>query len=279
MVSISSAERLYIAEGIAQNIRNDGRSRMDYRHFGITLGVIPHANGSARLLLDTTDILVGVNLEIGEPDSARPKEGMIYCSVECTASASSDFEGKGGMDLNVVLSGQLRNLILHSHAIDLTTLCIIPGQTCWVLYVDALVLNSAGSLLDAIALCTKAALSNTLVPKTTVVEGKVDGTKDFEVNDDIYETIPFNHENVGLAVSLTKVGNWFIVDASEEEESCMATRITVCIDKTGNICGMSKAGPGAVAPAALGEMLHSAVAIGKDLHERLEAALEACAST
>lgn len=278
MVSISSAERQYIAEGIAQNIRNDGRSRMDYRHFGITLGVIPHANGSARLLLDTTDILVGINLEIGEPDSAKPKEGMIYCSVECTASASADYEGKGGMDLNVVLAAQLRNLILHSHSIDLQSLCIIPGQTCWVLYVDAMVMNSAGSLLDAISLCTKAALSDTLVPQTTVVEGKVEGTKDFEVNDDVYEAIPFNHDKVGLAVSLTKVGNWFIVDASEEEESCMATRITVCVDKSGNICGMSKAGPGAVAPSALGEMLRSAVTIGKDLHLRLENALEACVS-
>jgi exosome complex RNA-binding protein Rrp42 (RNase PH superfamily) len=58
--------------------------------------------------------------------------------------------------------------MLHSHAIDLEALCIIPGQKCWVLYIDALVLDSAGSLLDAISLCTKAALSDTVTPAVTV---------------------------------------------------------------------------------------------------------------
>ena len=32
-----------------------------------------------------------------------PDQGQIKCSVECTTSASADFEGRGGKDLNVML--------------------------------------------------------------------------------------------------------------------------------------------------------------------------------
>jgi hypothetical protein len=85
-------------------VRLDGRARMDYRFFNIVTGnklvaairlaaarscgfasisgVIPHANGSARLKLDSTEVLVGVNLEIGQPDADAPESGRVVCSVE-----------------------------------------------------------------------------------------------------------------------------------------------------------------------------------------------------
>lgn len=273
MLSISSYERTFIEEGIAQNVRNDGRGRMDYRHFDVKTGAVPHANGSARLQLDTTDILVGVNLEIGQPDPDKPTLGKIVCSVECTTSASAAFEGRGANDLNVTLAGQLEKILLNSQAFDLASLCIIPGQTCWVLYVDALVLDSAGSLLDAIALCSKAALMDTLVPAIRVVKGDSEGELDIDVDDDPYTALPLVHDKVGVCVSLTKVGSYFIVDASLEEEECMATRISVTVSKKGNICGVHKTGPGGISPSALGEMMSSARKIGLTLHERLESVL------
>jgi hypothetical protein len=58
---------------------------------------------AARLQLDTTDVLVGINLEIGEPTMEAPGHGRVQCSVECTTSASAEFEGRGGQDLNVAL--------------------------------------------------------------------------------------------------------------------------------------------------------------------------------
>jgi exosome complex component RRP42 len=132
--------------------------------------------------------------------------------------------------------------MLHSHAIDLEALCIIPGQKCWVLYIDALVLDSAGSLLDAISLCTKAALSDTVTPAVTVVQGDGPDDKDIDVSDDPFECKPFTHDDVGLCVSLTKVGPAFIADASLEEEQCMAMRITTTVTKDGRVGGVHKDG-------------------------------------
>lgn len=245
---------------------------MDYRHFSVKKGVIPHANGSAQLQLDTTDVLVGINLEIGEPSPDTPGRGRVCCSVECTTSASAEFEGRGAQDMNVVLSEQLETMMVHSNAIDLEGLCIIPGQTCWVLYIDALVLDCAGSLLDAISLCTRAALGDTLMPAVTVVQGDKSNELEIEVNDDPYEAKPLDLEKVGLCVSLTKVGPCFIADACLEEEQCMAMRISVTVDRQGRIGGVDKMGAGGLAPSGLSEMLRSARKIGLELHRQLDAA-------
>lgn len=40
-------------------------------------------------------------------------------------------------------------------AMDLQSLCVLPGKTCWVLHIDGLVLNADGSVLDALSLATK----------------------------------------------------------------------------------------------------------------------------
>lgn len=41
MGAISAAEVSYIEGGIAQNLRSDGRGRLDFRNIAITTGVIP----------------------------------------------------------------------------------------------------------------------------------------------------------------------------------------------------------------------------------------------
>ena len=39
--------------------------------------------------------------------------------------------------------------------VDLSTLSIVSGKTCWVLYVDALLLNIGGNLHDALSVAAK----------------------------------------------------------------------------------------------------------------------------
>jgi exosome complex component RRP42 len=49
--------------------------------------------------------------------------------------------------------------------LDPTTLCVVPGKACWVVYVDALVLNEGGNVLGALSLAVRAALAATRIPK------------------------------------------------------------------------------------------------------------------
>jgi len=124
-------------------------------------GIVSQTNGSARIILDGTDVLVGIKVEIGEPEPLAHDQGRISVSVECCPSASPEFEGRGAEELNIELSRVIERLLTESKAIDMKKLCLVPGRQCWVIYIDALVLDSAGNLFDAISMTTRAALFNT----------------------------------------------------------------------------------------------------------------------
>lgn len=62
---LGAAEKHYIAQGIQQNIRLDGRTCSDFRPIELQLGVVEQASGSARLRMGATDVIVGVKVTAG----------------------------------------------------------------------------------------------------------------------------------------------------------------------------------------------------------------------
>jgi len=269
---LSAAERAYIQQGIEQNVRYDGRARLDYRPFSVQLDAVPTANGSARIKLDNTDVTVAVKVEIQEPGYSTPSQGSIVCSVDCSPSVSLEYEGLGSQNVNTQLSCDLERILCDSHTIDLKQLCIIPGKQVWVLYVDALVLDSGGNVLDALFLAAKAALKHTKIPAVDVVEGDKVGELQIAVSDDPFESksLTLDNDKIPICVSLVKIGSCVVVDPCIDEESCMAARITVALNRVGNICGIHKAGNGGVAPAAMKEMIKWARRIGAMLLDQLD---------
>lgn len=113
-------------------------------------GIVTHANGSARLCLANTDILVGVKAEIDVPIPERHDEGKIEFFVDCSANATPEFEGRGGEELAMEISNTLQKAYQSGLAFDLKRLCILPRLRSWKLYVDILVSKSfclCGSVL------------------------------------------------------------------------------------------------------------------------------------
>ena len=71
-----------------------------------------------------------------------------------------DMQGRGGEQWGAELTAALQQCFGGSPsgagaAFPPSSLGIIPGRTCWVLYVDAVVLAADGAVLDALALATK----------------------------------------------------------------------------------------------------------------------------
>lgn len=62
-----------------------------------------------------------------------------FLRANSSANATPEFEGRGGEDLALELSDTLTNAYESPLAFDLRSLCILPGQHCWKLYVDILV--------------------------------------------------------------------------------------------------------------------------------------------
>lgn len=117
-MSSSLAEQEYCTACVKHGIRLDGREPCDFRPIELELGLIAQANGSARLHLGSTDVLVGVKVEVGVPDSSRPDCGRVQVTVECSACASPDYEVgslhgsqavwvAGKRDMSLVLSEEL----------------------------------------------------------------------------------------------------------------------------------------------------------------------------
>lgn len=259
MGAISAAEVSYIEGGIAQNLRSDGRGRLDFRNIAITTGVIPQANGSSRCKVGGTDVMVSVKAELGNPPKGRPSHGGMQIKVECSPTANPEFEGRGGEELSLELTRGLERSFLggpngSGAAIDLSTLRIVDGKTCWVLCIDGLVLSSDGNLLDALSIAVKAALRNTGLPKVEVVAGGAED-EDPEIEVDDEESSQLYVSNAPVIITLTKVGKSYFVDATAEEESHMRSAVSVAVNRKGVVCGVTKRGGEGLEPSTIIDMI------------------------
>ena len=272
MLKISQGEREYLIQGVEKGLRNDGRGVLQQRPFSLTVGSLGQANGSCSLQLAGTDVLVGIKFEIVEPDQDRPSEGRLEIKVECCPSASPEFEGRGAADLNAELELSLRRLLLSPGALSLQKLCIVPGQYCWQLFVDALVLDSDGNLFDALSMACRAALADAKLPKLNILsEGN---TVEIQISDDPSEMEMLDVSTVPVNVTLTKIGSQFVVDPCLEEELCQSTRLTVAVNSKGNTLAIQKGGRGGILPTTLQVMLQTARKIGVEMITSLDQAID-----
>ncbi|WZY96118.1 hypothetical protein YC2023_068447 [Brassica napus] len=91
MVACSVGEQHFLKGGIAQELRTDGRKRLAYRHTYVETGVIPQANGSARVRIGGTDVIASVKAEIGRPSSLQPDKGKVAVFIDCSPTAEPTF--------------------------------------------------------------------------------------------------------------------------------------------------------------------------------------------
>ncbi|KAK7601834.1 hypothetical protein V9T40_009275 [Parthenolecanium corni] len=269
-VVLSDAEKTFIWDGVEVNLRNDGRKRNDYRPMELETDVVTHASGSARLRLANTDILVGVKAEIDVPSSETPTIGKIEFFIDCSANATPTFEGRGGEDLASEISSALQKAY---DILPLNDLCIVPNLSCWKLYVDILILECGGNLYDAVSLAVKSALFNTQIPK---VKAKyIDGVNvDLQLSDDLFECWKLDVSKAPCLVTLCKIGEFFVVDPTVEEEACSNGSIVVSVTHKGSITSIFKIGEGSFHRNAICEAIKFAGVIGCELNETLKLSLE-----
>ncbi|KAJ8041464.1 Exosome complex exonuclease RRP42 [Holothuria leucospilota] len=269
---LSDGEKTFIIHGVLDNLRNDGRTCENYRQIEVECGVVSNTSGSSRLRLSNTEVLVGIKAEMGQPKPQSPKTGFLEFFVDFSANASPEFEGRGGNDLSEDMSTRFAEVFQTNNILDFESLCIIPGQCCWVLYIDIVLLECGGNLLDAMSLAVKAALANTRIPKVTVLRDS-EGGEDIEVSDDPdgYHTLEIS--KVPLFVTLSKIGQKHVVDATLEEEACCSASLVVSVNSSGDFTGMVKKGSSSLSNDSIHDMLVTAKKVGIQLHKGLDTLL------
>ncbi|GMH30343.1 hypothetical protein Nepgr_032186 [Nepenthes gracilis] len=279
MVGLSIGEKHFIKGGIAQDLRCDGRKRLSYRPLYVETGVIPQANGSARVRMGGTDVIASVKAELGKPSRLQPDKGKVSIYVDCSPLSTPLFQGRGGEELSAELSVALQLCLLGGKSgagagIDLSSLCIIDGKICWDLYIDGLVVSSNGNLLDALGAAIKAALSNTGIPKVHVAAAASnDEQPEVDISDE--EFSQFDISLVPVIVTLTKVGRHYIVDATTEEESQMSSAVSVSVNRKGHICGLSKRGGAGLDPSIILDMISVAKHVSEQFTNQLDSEIAA----
>lgn len=273
MLQISASEQQYVAEGIAADVRADGRPRLAYRSLAVETSLLAQSNGSARVTLEHsgTDVLASVKLEVTAPRPEAPDAGVVTVAVSCSPSVSAKLAGRAAEELNVELSQQLTRLLCS--AADLSSYCIVPGESVWGIFVDVVVFESTGNLPDLISMAVYAALNDTVFPAVRLV-GVEGEDRTIEVETDPAVGKRMAAAQWPLCVTLCKVGAHFITDPMLEEELCMTAQMSVAVDPSGNVCGVQKSGTGAIDMREMQSMVDEACARSKELFKELQAALQ-----
>ncbi|MFB0567850.1 MAG: exosome complex protein Rrp42 [Candidatus Bathyarchaeia archaeon] len=232
---VARVKQKRIAQLISLGKRLDERGLTDYREAQVEVGVIEKAEGSARVRLGRTEVLVGIKIEIGEPFSDVPNKGVLTVNAELVPLASPTFESGPPNENAIELARVVDRGIRESEAIDIEKLCIEPGKKVFIVFVDVYVLNYDGNLIDASALAALAALLNTKVFNYEVKEGEVQIKPG-------YKSLPIH--NYPIAVTFAKINDKLVVDPWLEEEQVMEARLTMTIEKDGKICALQKGGDG-----------------------------------
>lgn len=270
--SLCEEERAFLKRGVHVGIRADGREAMARRPQYLQTHVVSNAHGSARVRTGMdeheTDVLVGIRADIGAPLAKAPDQGVIIFSVDCTASASPEFEGRGAEEVNVLLECVLSQMLLGNGAIDLQQLCIQKGSRCWVLSIDVCVLMANGSLIDCCGLAVKAALMSASLPRITLSEQTAaDGTtvEDLSVSEDPFDAVPLNAEGVPVICTVAKIGAKCIVDTTVQEEAVSSCCMHISIDHEGTIFGMRLTGDQGIDPESIETMIEVARETGSQM--------------
>ena len=249
---IATLKKDYIYNLMVKGKRQDGRGFKDFRDIKLETNVIIKAEGSAKVTLGETQVLVGVKLQTGTPFPDSQDEGVIITNLELNPIASPAYEPGPPKEEAIEMARVVDRGIRESGAIDVKKLCIAAGESVWIVFIDVHVLNDDGNLIDASCLAAIAALMTTSVPN------KQQG---------IGENIPLAMTEIPVGVTLAKIGSKLMIDPSLDEEAVCDTKLTVVSSSDGSVAGMQKMGPAPFTEAEVMEAIDMAREKAAELRE------------
>jgi exosome complex component RRP42 len=224
----------HILDLAGEGRRLDGRGPDDYRPVSIEPGFVVSADGSALVRLGETMALAGIKLEVGKPFPDTPNAGVLTTNAELIPLSSPTFEPGPPQPGAIEVSRVVDRAIRAAETIDLTKLCVSPGEKSWVCYVDIHILGHDGNLIDAALLAAVSALSASIVP-----------AKRFGVGESDY---PLEIHHVPIETTFVRLGDTLVVDPTFDEEHAAQGRLTIATDESGRIVAMQKGLIGAFSP-------------------------------
>lgn len=250
---ISEIRKDFIYNLILKGERADGRNFDQYREISIERDVIKKAEGSALVKLGSSQVLVGIKMQPGEPFPDSPNRGVIITNAELVPLASPTFEPGPPNEIGIELARVVDRGVRESKAVDLEALCIVPGKQVWIIFIDVHILDDCGNILDAASLGAIAALLTTKVPASK-----------FGLGDDFMLPV----KDIPIATTAIEFNDVLMFDPGVDEEAIANTKLTVITTANGDICGMQKSGTGVLKPEQIYRIVDIACEKAKEIREK-----------
>ncbi len=247
---------------LKQGRRLDGRALEEMRPLEIETGVIPKANGSARVRLGNTEVITGVKVQPDKPFPDLGDKGILICTAEILPLADPHVEPGPPNEDVIELARVVDRGIRETEMIDLHQLVLVENKSVVGIFIDSSVIDSAGNLFDACSYASVAAVLSSTIPK-------------YEIKDDaptLVEGVTSKPPVKTLPVSVTmaRIGDYIIVDPTKDEEACMDARITITTNSQGNICALQKGGENGFTVEQLLKCSELALSVGTKIRKRFE---------
>ncbi|VVB94704.1 Exosome complex component Rrp42 [uncultured archaeon] len=250
---IAELRKDYIYNLMIKGEREDGRTFNQYREITIDTNVIDKAEGSARVKIGDTHVVVGVKIQPGTPFPDTPDQGVIITNLELIPLASPVFEAGPPREDAIELARVTDRGVRESGALDLSKLCITPGEKVWMVFIDVHVLDDGGNIMDASALGAIAALMTAKLPASR-----------FGLGDD--SVVPLR--DVPVSVTAVEIGGSIMLDPSMDEESIAGTKLTVTSNQAGELSAMQKSGVHPLTTEQINYIVDIAIEKAKEIREK-----------
>lgn len=255
-----------IKQYLAKGKRFDDRKPEDFRKIEIETGVSKKAEGSAKVRIGKTEVIVGVKMDVMTPYPDSANKGNLIVSAELTPLSSERFEN-GPPKFEAVEIGRLTDrAIRESKFIDMEKLCIKEGEKVWAIYIDVYSLNDDGNLVDAATLGAIAALKSARIPK---YDEKAERVVFGELTD---KKIPTQKEPP-IVITAHKIGDSWIVDPTREEEDVSEARVTIGATPEGIISSIQKGEVQSVSIEEFEEVIDMTERVRKKVFSTIEKSL------
>ena len=253
----------YVQQAVKQEKHIDGRRLTDYRSpIIIENNISKNAEGTARVKIGKTEVVVGIKMDVGEPYSDSPDEGTIIVTAELLPMSNPVFEsGPPGIQA-IEIARIVDRGIRESKYLDFKKLCVKKGEKIWMVLIDIYTINDDGNLIDAAALAAIAALKDSKIP--AIKEDKAD------YGNLTNKKLPLDEKNLPITVTVNKIGDKLLVDADSREEEAVTSRVSIAVKSNGEISAIQKGGEEGLTQEEVEKMIDIAIKKREELAKLLK---------
>jgi len=123
-----------IKEYLGRGKRFDGRTPEEFRKITIEKDISKKAEGSVRVRLGKSEVLVGVKMSVVEPYPDSQDEGVLMTTAELLPLSSERFENGPPKFPAIEMGRVIDRSLRESGFIDFKKLCIKEGEKVWNIF-------------------------------------------------------------------------------------------------------------------------------------------------